>query len=244
MEFDAIGETTPVFAAKQNQVLAYSVTGTFTGSVALEVSDSPNAGGWTPVLSLTATGSGTYRNETKQRWYRLHCVEIDEEETVEVTLSREPSVLYEFKDENGKVVLQITDSGIVVTGSITAALTGNVTGSLAGTHTGNAVLASTVFSAAEMTETGTLATGGFVELNHETVPILASVVPTKGQVLTITQTDAGTAGHVVTTAGTFDGTNNTATFDAQFETLVLLALNSTRWLILNNNGSVGLSSVP
>jgi hypothetical protein len=84
----------------------------------------------------------------------------------------------------------------------------------------------------------------FLQLNHATVPIaITALTPTVGQFLVITQNGTGTAGHTVTTAGTFDGTNNTATFNAQHETLVLFGLSSTRWAIVSNIGSVGLSQV-
>lgn len=95
----------------------------------------------------------------------------------------------------------------------------------------------------EMTASGTVPDGSYVNLNHATVAIAASVVPVAGRILIVTQKDAGTVGHTLTTAGTFDGTNNTATFNAQYETLVLLAIDTTRWVIIGNFGSVGLSAV-
>jgi hypothetical protein len=95
----------------------------------------------------------------------------------------------------------------------------------------------------EMTASGAVSGGSFVNLNHATVSIAATVTPSAGQLLIITQKDAGTVGHTLTTAGTFDGTNNTATFNAQYETLVLFALSSTRWIIIGNFGSVALSAV-
>lgn len=76
--------------------------------------------------------------------------------------------------------------------------------------------------------------------------ILAATIdhPDAGRILVIEQIDSGTDGHTVTlAAGTFDGTNNTATFNAQYETLFLLGISSTRFLILLNIGSVALSSV-
>ena len=63
-----------------------------------------------------------------------------------------------------------------------------------------------------------------------------------GRILVIKQSGAGTI-TVTQTGGTFDGTNNTATFNAANETLVLLAISSKRWLILDNIGAVALSSV-
>lgn len=100
-----------------------------------------------------------------------------------------------------------------------------------------------VFSPDEMTASGVLPAVSHVQLNHASVKIEATVTPTIGQLLIVTQKDAGTAAHTLTTAGTFDGTNNTATFNAQNETLVLYGLSATRWAILENIGSVGLSAV-
>jgi len=84
-----------------------------------------------------------------------------------------------------------------------------------------------------------------VDLNHAAVKIAATITqPRIGRILVITQIDAGTAAHTVTLAqGTFDGTNNTATFNAQYEALVLLGISDSRFLILKNYGSVGLSDV-
>ena len=67
-----------------------------------------------------------------------------------------------------------------------------------------------------------------------------------GRILIITQIDSGTDGHTVTltpTGATYDGTNNTATLNAQYEALVLLAISAKRFLILKNYGSVALSAV-
>lgn len=66
-----------------------------------------------------------------------------------------------------------------------------------------------------------------------------------GRVVVITQVDAGTDGHTVTLGpsdGTFDGTNNTATFNEQYDILVLLCISPKRFLILKNIG-VALSAV-
>jgi hypothetical protein len=83
-----------------------------------------------------------------------------------------------------------------------------------------------------------------LELNHATVAIAATIAaPVPGNFLIIPNTSAsGTAAHTVTlTAGTFDGTNNIATFNAPNETLVLYAVSATRYVIVENIGSVGLS---
>lgn len=88
---------------------------------------------------------------------------------------------------------------------------------------------------------------GLVTLAHNSVAIAATLAaPVAGDELFIVNASAsGTAAHTVTVAAgvTFDGTNNTATLNAPNEALHIIALSATRWYIVQNNGSVGLSSV-
>ncbi len=88
---------------------------------------------------------------------------------------------------------------------------------------------------------------GLETLNQTGSPLVMTLADpgVPGLRLSIVQIDGGTQGHTVTTAsaGGFDGTNNTATFNAAFETLDLLSVSGTRWVILSNVGAVGLSSV-
>jgi hypothetical protein len=100
----------------------------------------------------------------------------------------------------------------------------------------------------ELTSSGAITiNSGLVRLNHATVIIAATLdAPAIGDELFIIDTSAsGTAAHTVTLAAgvTFDGTNNTATLNAPGEALHLIAISATRWFILENIGSVGLSSV-
>ena len=83
----------------------------------------------------------------------------------------------------------------------------------------------------------------YVELNNSGGVIAATIAaPKAGRFLVITQTDAGTQGHTVTcTLGDFDGTNAIATFNAAEETLVLFGVSATRFVIVENIGSVALS---
>jgi len=75
--------------------------------------------------------------------------------------------------------------------------------------------------------------------------ILAATIaaPTPGRLLIISQLDSGTDGHTVTlTSGTWDLTGNTiATFNNQYEELVVLGISDKRFLILKNTGAVALS---
>lgn len=99
-------------------------------------------------------------------------------------------------------------------------------------------------TASELTVSGAIPTNSsYVELNCNGTAIAATIAaPAAGRSLVITQTDGGTDGHTVTlTAGTLDGTNTIATFDAQYETLVLYGLSATRFAVVENIGTIALS---
>lgn len=83
----------------------------------------------------------------------------------------------------------------------------------------------------------------FLQLNNSSSAIAYTITkPKAGWFLVINQKDSGTAGHTVTlTSGTFDGSNSVATLNAQNETLVLFGVSATRFIIVENIGSVGLS---
>jgi len=72
---------------------------------------------------------------------------------------------------------------------------------------------------------------------------LTIAAPAAGRFLVIYQKDSGTAGNIVNlTAGTYDGTNNEATFNAQNECLVLYGISATRFVVVENIGSVALAT--
>jgi len=128
---------------------------------------------------------------------------------------------------------------ITATGGVIGGVTGDVTGDVTGEHT---------HSTQELTASGAVTLGsGVLLLNHATVVIAATLAaPVAGAELYIIDNAAsGTAAHTVTTAAgvTWDGTNNTATFNAVGEALHVVAISATRWFILENIGTVGLSSV-
>jgi len=93
---------------------------------------------------------------------------------------------------------------------------------------------------------GVIVLEGFVALNSSGTALSMTLADPgyAGRHLIITQIDGGTDGHTVTaaTSGAFDGTNEIATFNAQYETLILVSVASTRWVIVENVGSVGLST--
>lgn len=114
--------------------------------------------------------------------------------------------------------------------------------------------ASTVRSAATVTEqeltvSGAInATANIIELNHATVAVAATIADFSthaGGLVVIADTSAsGTAAHTVTlTVGTFDGTNNTATFNAPGEVLTVMVKADGSGHVVGNIGAVALSSV-
>lgn len=114
-------------------------------------------------------------------------------------------------------------------------------------------LASTSPTQLGMPVTELLATATFVpkagmevlELNHISTIIATTIAaPVKGNFLVITNTSAsGTAAHTVTlTAGDFDGGGgNVATLNAPEETLVVYGVSATRYVIIENIGTIVIS---
>lgn len=105
------------------------------------------------------------------------------------------------------------------------------------------------FSKLNLSETAYTASGAisadvsFVALNKSDGSLAMTIAaPAAGRFLVIYQKDSGTSGHTVTlTSGTYNGTNTVATLNAQNECLVLFGVSATRFVILENLGSVGLS---
>jgi len=85
----------------------------------------------------------------------------------------------------------------------------------------------------------------FIDLDGTSANVvLTNLQSNVGQHLVITCSDSSNTTTVTTKSGTtFDGTNNTATFDAADETLILFGITATAFVIVENIGSVGMSSV-
>ena len=98
------------------------------------------------------------------------------------------------------------------------------------------------FTETAYTASGAISGVSCVALNNVTKLVMTVAAPEPGWLLVIYQKDAGTAAHTVTlTAGTFNGTNKIATFNAQNKGLVLLGVSATRFLIVANVGTVTFS---
>jgi len=99
----------------------------------------------------------------------------------------------------------------------------------------------------ELTESGAVTTGvQSVELNHATVVVAATIADSTNHqgLFVVKDTSAsGTAAHTLTlTSGTFDGTNDIATLNAANECLIVYFDSSGNGTIVENVGSVALSS--
>lgn len=101
----------------------------------------------------------------------------------------------------------------------------------------------------ELTVSGAVTAGvQSVELNHATVAVAATIADTTNHpgLLVVKDTSAsGTAAHTLTlTSGTFNQTgNNTATLNAPGECLVVYFDSAGNGTVVENVGTVGLSTV-
>jgi len=136
-----------------------------------------------------------------------------------------------------------TDSAMTADSDARVATQKAVKAAISGEVSGVQSTDGTVYIPDAVIISGAVSDSSFITLDSSGTKIeLTLAAPAPGRVLTITQIDAGTDGHTVTlTAGTFDGTNDVATFNAAGETLVLIGLTATRFAIILNLGSVGLS---
>ena len=95
------------------------------------------------------------------------------------------------------------------------------------------------------TAAGAIRPSGLVMLNSNGVAIAMTLEAPlgPGQLLVITQIDAGTDGHTVTVPGTvtWDGSSTIATLNAQGETLTVISASATRWMIISNPNSISFT---
>lgn len=142
----------------------------------------------------------------------------------------------------------VVASTLAVTGASTLTGATTVTGAL--TANGGIVVAAVKtlnFTAKDYTASGAITPKGLATMSANSADLAMTLAaPTVGDLLVIHDlANSGAKNHVVSAkaaSATFDGTNNTATFNANDECLVLLGVSATRWVIVENIGSVGLSS--
>ena len=103
------------------------------------------------------------------------------------------------------------------------------------------------FATNDYTASGAIAqTDNFVTITNATpatIIALTIAAPTAGRLLVISQQDTGSVSNTVTlTTGTFDATATILTINAQNETIALFGVSGSRFVILENVGSVATSS--
>lgn len=100
---------------------------------------------------------------------------------------------------------------------------------------------------ASYSASGAINVGGFADMDATLDIVMTIADPGQAGIFMVLSSTVvgGGKSSVVTTATSagFDGTNNTATFNAAGETLVLMSISSTRWVIVENVGAVGMSAV-
>lgn len=83
--FTAVGDTSGATSFRKKDLVSAVLAGEFTGSVLLERSSTPNAGGFVTAATLTDTTAVSHLNEQEPVWYRLRCTVIGESETITYT---------------------------------------------------------------------------------------------------------------------------------------------------------------
>lgn len=141
--------------------------------------------------------------------------------------------------------------GVSLTGNVTGNLTGNVTGDVlgdvvgdvTGNLSGDVTKGQATLSADEDLDDGDFS-GTMVDLNGSSATVaVTNFTPTPGKTYVISCSDATNAVTLTASTGvTLDGTNNKATFDAADECLVIVCINATTCLIVENIGAVTLAS--
>jgi len=80
--FTAVGDKSGHVSMNMKEIVSAVLAGSFTGSVVLERSTSPDSGCFQTVATLTDTTAMTFINEKVPVWYRLRCTAIGAEETI------------------------------------------------------------------------------------------------------------------------------------------------------------------
>ena len=144
----------------------------------------------------------------------------------------------------GARVSNILDEDAMGTDSDTALATQQSIKAYVDTYGGGGVLTPTTY-----TSTGAISTSAkFIELDGTTGALAMTIAaPVKGQSAVITCTNADNESTVTLTSGDFyfvsmgiEGSGNVATFNTVGQTLTLFAVSTTRYIVIQNIGQVGI----
>lgn len=130
----------------------------------------------------------------------------------------------------------VADTTVALSGAVTADSTLNVTGL---TTTAGQILTSVAASGSA----DIASTTAFLSMSPGGAGVVGRYflgTPVVGREVVLTQAAAGSANVVLAPGSTFDATNGTAAFNAAAETLKIIGVSATRYVILENIGTVQL----
>lgn len=110
---------TPIQNPVQSTSLAYALSGTFVGTLALQFSTDGQTG-WTTLVSYTTTQSST--SVFNPGYYRWNCTAYTSGTAV-TTLDNGYTTRYEVDASTGAALIKATDAGVAIQGDITGAVT-------------------------------------------------------------------------------------------------------------------------
>jgi hypothetical protein len=105
---------------KPGEILNYVITGTWAATIILERRHK-GGGAWEQITSTTANVNAVLENRTLiDQYYRWRCSAFTSGTAVTTLVDKASDPVDRFVDSYGNVILDITDSGVDVTGALTA----------------------------------------------------------------------------------------------------------------------------
>jgi hypothetical protein len=121
--FTGLGVGTQFFIG-HNEEFDYSVSGTFSGTVVIEESETSGMA-WVEVLRATGAGSGRFRTNHSgggDARYRFRCIAYGSG-TIVTSLADVDDIVFQVRDKRGNSVLGVRESGVDILDSIDSAYT-------------------------------------------------------------------------------------------------------------------------
>lgn len=149
------------------------------------------------------------------------------------------SDLIKVKNTKGKEFKVDEDGNLSVSGNLLGNFVGNVEGNIEGLIAG---LPAVTLDVAGPTAVDLSAVNVLVLDGSEAEAAGTIAAPVAGSLLVVFCLDGTNDCTLTLTAGTFDGTNEIATFADTGDVLILYGLSAERFLVINDIGSVALST--
>lgn len=128
VSFTADGQATDVIRVEDGDTVNWTASTDDTdGIIEVQVTSSPTVGNWQGLQTITtATQSGSILNEGNPKWYRVYCKNFETDAVMTGTITLAERTLDTWKTKDGRTVLSITESGIVLAGDATIASAGDI----------------------------------------------------------------------------------------------------------------------